>query len=199
MKIGIIGAGNIGKAFAKQAANAGYEVLLSNSRGPETLGEAIAALGANAKAVSVQEAAMADVVFLSVTWNHIESVTSTIPNWEGRIVIDAANPIIVPGFAVAELNGRPSTEIFSEWVRGARVVKAFNTLTPELLAADPRTAEGKRVIFYSGNDGDAKKVVGEIINNMGFMGIDLGTLNEGGRLQQYPGGSLAGPNLISLN
>jgi 8-hydroxy-5-deazaflavin:NADPH oxidoreductase len=198
MKIGIIGAGHIGQSFAKQVANAGYEVLISNSRGPETLTDAVQKIGGNTKAVTVQEAALADVVFLSVVWNYLQEVTTSISTWQGRIVIDATNPVLAPHFNAAELNGRASSEVVSEWAKGARVVKAFNTFTPELLAANPKEAGGSRVIFYSSNDNEAKDVVAGIIKQIGFEGIFLGKLNEGGRLQQFPGGPLAGPNLIRL-
>lgn len=196
MKIGIIGSGNIGLAFAGQAAKAGYEVLLSNSRGPESLTEAVSSLKGNVKAVTVNEAALADVVFLSVPWKYMESVTTAITTWEGRIVIDPSNPIIMPGFTTADLGGKPSSEVVSGWVKGAKVVKAFNTYTPQLLAADPNEGGGQRVIFYSGNDAAAKETVAEIIKTMGFAGIDLGTLQGGGMLQQFPGGPLPGQNLV---
>lgn len=198
MKIGIIGAGHIGKAFAKQVANAGYEVLISNSRGPETLADAVQALGGNTKAVTMQEAALADVVFISVTWDKMQEVTASIPSWQGRIVIDASNPVLPPDFRAAELNGRASSEFVAEWAPGASVVKAFNTYTPELLGANPKEAGGSRVIFYCGDDKKAKEVVAGIIKQIGFAGIDIGSLSTGGKLQQFPGGSLPGLNLIKL-
>ena len=68
---------------------------------------------------------------------------------------------------------------------GARVVKTFNTLLARILAQEPRVGNGKRVLFISGDDKDAKSKVIEIINEMGFAAIDLGTLAGGGRLQQF--------------
>jgi 8-hydroxy-5-deazaflavin:NADPH oxidoreductase len=198
MKIGIIGAGHIGKAFAKQVVNAGYEVLISNSRGPETLADAVQALGGNTKAVTMQDAALADVVFISVTWDKMQEVTASIPSWQGRIVIDASNPVLPPDFRAAELNGRASSEYVADWTPGASVVKAFNTYTPELLGANPKEAGGSRVIFYCGDDKQAKEVVAGIIAQIGFAGVDIGSLSTGGKLQQFPGGSLAGLNLIKL-
>ena len=86
----------------------------------------------------------------------------------------------------------------SELSPGAQLVKAFNTLPPELLAAEPMQAGGRRVIFYSGDHLRAKIEVGRLIARLGFAGIDLGPLASGGRLQQFPDGVLWGQNLIRL-
>lgn len=197
MKIGIIGAGNIGKAFAKQASQAGYEVIISNSRGPESLAEFVAGIGGSLSAGTVEEAAAADIVFLSLPWLQLEPVTSSIGSWENKIVIDPSNAFL-PGFIPADLGDKTSSEVVEGWVPGAKVVKAFNTLGSSILAAPPKEAGGSRVLFYSGNDPDAKSIVAGIIEKIGFAGIDLGTLSEGGKLQQFPGGPLALHNLIKL-
>lgn len=83
-------------------------------------------------------------------------------------------------------------------VPGAQLVKAFNTLTPAVLAANPREAGGQRVIFYSGNNTAAKATVAGILQQMGFAGVDLGLLQEGGKLQQFPGGPLPTLNLLKV-
>ncbi len=197
ISIGIIGAGSIGKAFATHVAKAGYEAIISNSRGPETLGPVIAEIGYPVKAGTVAEAAAADVVFLSVPWNSLPQALQEVPNWDNRVVIDATNAIL-PGFVAADLGGKTSSEVVEELVPGAKVVKAFNTLLAAVLAANPQEAGGNRVIFYSGNDTEAKKQVLAIIDKIGFAGVDLGSLTEGGKLQQFPGGSLPTLNLIQL-
>lgn len=196
MKIGIIGAGAIGMAFAKQVAKAGYDIILSNSRGPESLATAVKQLGGNTKAGTVQEAANADVVFVSLQWQHLEHVLTSI-KWNGQIIIDPTNPIL-PGFKLAPLNGKTSSEVLASWAKGAIVVKAFNTLPPPVLSADPKVQNGHRVIFYSGNDESAKERVAGILTRIGFAGVDLGTLEEGGKLQQFPGGPLPTLNLIKI-
>lgn len=196
-KIGIIGAGNIGKAFAGHVAKAGYETIISNSREPETLGPVVAEIGNNVKAGTVAEAAAADVVFLSVPWNSLPEALSEVPTWDNQIVIDATNAIL-PGFVAADLGGKTSSEVVAALVPGAKVVKAFNTLFAAVLASSPQEGGGKRVIFYSGDDTESKKQVLQIIDTIGFAGVDLGSINDGGRLQQFPGGSLTGLNLIKL-
>lgn len=113
-----------------------------------------------------------------------------LPDWGGRIVIDANNPIEAPLFKAAELHGRTSSEVFAGLVPGARVVKAFNHLPPQLLAADPHTHGGRRVLFHAGDDAAAKREVAALMERLGFFGVDLGGLAEGGRLTQFPGGPL---------
>lgn len=180
--IGIIGTGAIGQAFAKHVVDAGYEVLLSNRRGPESLALLVKSLGGNSKAVTVKEAATADIVLVAVQWQQLETALSDLPEWNGRIVIDATNPIIQPGFNIANLGGRTSSQVFADFVPGARVVKAYNTLTPGTLGSNPITNGGHRVIFISGDDIDAKEAVTRINNRVGFATVDLGDLATGGKL-----------------
>lgn len=199
MKIGIIGAGGIGQAFAGHAVSAGYDTILSNSRGPESLAAVVSELGPRAKAGTRHEAAQADVVVLSVNWPHVRAALADLPAWNGRILIDATNPVLQPGFRLAELNGSTSSEIVASLAPGARVVKAGNTLLRAVLAADPNEAGGHRVLFMSGDDVAAKAVVSGILQKAGFATIDLGGLASGGRLQQFPGGPLPTLNLIKLD
>jgi len=194
MKIGIIGAGAIGTTIAKQLAEAGYNVIISNSRGADTLEEKIKEIRGNTVAGSVREAAEADVIFLAVRWEHAQEAISAV-NLEGKILVDVTNASL-PEFVRAEPGSKTSSEVVGQWAKGAKVVKAFNTLYANVLAQNPQVGNGNRVIFYSGNDQDAKDVVSGIINTIGFAGIDLGTLHEGGKLQRFPGGPLPTLNLI---
>jgi predicted dinucleotide-binding enzyme len=197
MKIGIIGAGSIGKAFAKHAAQAGYEVLISNSRGPETLADTVNEIGNGIKAVTAKEAIQADIIFLSVNWKQVPQVLADAALWKGKIVIDPTNAIAYPQFKPIDLGDKTSTEIISELIPGAQLVKAFNTIPAAILAANPEEGNGKRVVFVSGNDVKAKIIVKEMISRMRFAPIDLGDLSIGGRLQQF-GGPLPAVNLIKL-
>ena len=196
MKIGIIGAGSIGTTIAKHLTEAGYDVVLSNSRGAHTLTEKVKEIGGNSSAGSVQEAAKADVVFLAVRWENAEEALSGI-SLQGKILIDATNASVTE-FVVAEPGSKTSSEVISQWAEGTKVVKAFNTLYAHVLAENPHVSGGNRVIFYSGNDVDAKAVVLGIINHIGFAGVDLGSLHEGGKLQRFPGGPLPTLNLIKI-
>jgi hypothetical protein len=198
MTIGIIGSGAIGTAFARTLARAGVEATISNSRGPASLNELAQELGPSIKAGTREEAARADIVFIAVNWTKLPTALAGLPEWSGRILIDANNPIEAPLFKPVDLKGRVSSEIVAELVPGARVVKAFNHLRAELLARDPRSDGGRRVLFYSGNDSAAKAEVAALIERIGFVGIDLGSLAVGGKLAQFPGGPLPNQNLIKV-
>jgi predicted dinucleotide-binding enzyme len=199
MTIGIIGAGAIGTAFARRASKANIPAILSNSRGPASLADLVSGIGGSVRAGTREEAAAQDLVLVAVNWPKLPAALSGLPDFGGRIVIDANNPIIGPAFQIAELHGRLSTEVFADHVPGARVVKAFNHLPAALLAADPQTAGGRRVLFLAGSDTTAKAEVAGLIERLGFHGIDLGLPNEGGRAISIPGGPLAVQNLIRLD
>jgi predicted dinucleotide-binding enzyme len=198
MTIGIIGSGAIGTAFARALARAGIAATIANSRGPNTLGDLVRELGPSITAGTREEAARADIVFVAVNWTRVPAALGGLPDWNGRIVIDANNPIEAPLFKPVELKGRASSEVFADLVPGARVVKAFNHLRAEVLAGDPRANGGRRVLFYSGNDNAAKAEVASLIDRIGFVGIDLGSLEIGGKLAQFPGGPLPNQNLVKV-
>jgi 8-hydroxy-5-deazaflavin:NADPH oxidoreductase len=198
MNIGVIGAGGIGLAFASQALKAGAEVILSNSRGPESLAAAVMRLGRGARAAVREEAARAELVVLAVQWQQVRAALSDLPAWDGRILVDATNPVLMPEFRLADLGGRSSSEVVASLAPGARVVKVANTLTPALLSADPAQAGGRRVLFMCGDDAAAKSDVRGILDKAGFAIVDLGSLAIGSRLQQFPGGPLPGLNLIRV-
>lgn len=195
--IGIIGAGSIGAALATILTRAGYDVTIANSRDPETLARLVAD-NPGLRAATREDAAAKDIVFVAVNWSKLPAALAGLGPWDSRIVIDANNPIEPPLFKPAELNGRLSSEIVSDLVPGARVVKAFNHLTAPMLAADPAGEGGRRVLFYSGDDAAAKGEVAAIVEKLGFFGIDLGALAIGGRLAQFPGGPLPTLNLVKF-
>src|SRR5258707_10822822 len=136
MTIGIIGSGAIGTAFARTLSRAGIEAIISNSRGPDSLTELVRELGTSIKAGTREEAAKADLVLVAVNWSKLPAALAGLPAWNGRIVIDANNPIEAPLFKPVDLKGRVSSEVFAELVPGARVVKAFNHLQAHLVAGD---------------------------------------------------------------
>jgi predicted dinucleotide-binding enzyme len=199
MTIGIIGAGNIGAALARTLARNGISASIANSRGPASLETLTAELSPWISAVSMEEAAKAEMVFVAVPWSKLPQAMSGLPNWNNRIVIDTNNSIEAPLFKPADLGGRLSSEVFADLVPGARVVKAFNHLLAALLQSDPRSEGGKRVLFYSGDDETAKTEVAALIDKLGFFGIDLGSLAVGAKLAQFPGGPLPAINLVKFD
>ena len=195
MSYAIIGSGAIGRVLASQFARKGIDVLLANSRGPESLVDMVRELGPNITAAPVENALHADVVILAIPFSVIPDAVRDIAEWDGRIVVDASNAIDFPAFTPKDLGGRPSSEIVAQAVPGARVVKAFNTLPAAVLATDPAQNGGRRVLFLSGNEAGANAEIAKLIERLGFASIDLGKLSEGGRLQQF-GGVLPILNLI---
>lgn len=193
--VGIIGAGNIGKTVAAHLIKHTIPVQISNSKGPETLTDTIAQLGARAKAVTAAEAAGADIVLLALPWAKVKDLTQ-LTDWTGKIVIDATNHF-TPDYQVVDLAGKTSSEVVQELLPGARLVKAFNTLVAKLLAADPVVDNGHRVLFISGDDEAAKAEVSELIKTLEFAPIDLGSLAVGSKYQQAKG-IFSTLNLIKL-
>ena len=189
--VGIIGAGRLGQAMARTARRAGRDVVIANSRGPESLASVVSELGDGVSAGTAEQAAAAGIVVIAVPWDSVPEAVQGI-DWKGKAVIDATND-----WAADDLNRRTSSELVADLVAGARVVKAANTLGAEVLGSDPQEAGGRRVIFISGDDSDAKAVVVTLFQDAGFAVIDLGDLAAGGAMQQihHP---LAGVNLIRV-
>jgi len=196
----IIGSGAIGSALAGHFASRSIEVLLTNNRGPASLEDLVRKLGSKVRAATVKDAAKADIVILAVPWAaHADAVAGLEP-WDGRIVIDAMNAASIgpEGLRPFDLGGRPSSQVVADRLTGARVVKAFNTLAAAVLASDPQSNGGRRMLFLSGDDVPAKQEVAKLIDRLGFVAIDLGDFDTGSRLQQFPSGPLAGINVVQF-
>ena len=208
MSVGIIGTGALGTGVARALAAAGIETVISNSRGPESLKDLAEQLGSSVRTVTTEEAAAADVVVVAVRWVDVERVLSPLPPWNNRIVIDATNPVafLEPnspdandpsnplaayGIKAVALHGRHSSAVVSEKVEGARVVKAFNHLDVRTLV--PKSSNGSQtVLFFSGDEPQAKSEVRALLDRAGFFPVDLGPLDVGGPLASLPFGALAG-------
>jgi 8-hydroxy-5-deazaflavin:NADPH oxidoreductase len=188
MKIGIIGAGHIGANAARLFIKAGHKVAIANSRGPETLQDLMAELGAKAQAVTVEEAAkFGDVVFVSIPLGKYRELPPE--PFYGKIVIDSNNyyPDRDGNIAELESNETTSSELLENHLKGARIVKGFNTIWFEHLKTQGNMElplEARRVIFIAGDDSEAKETVAKLIEEIGFAAVDTGFLSEGGRLQQ---------------
>ena len=188
MKIGIIGAGNIGANAAKLFIKAGHEIAVANSRGAETLKDLVAELGENAQAVSIEEAAQfGEIVFISIPFGKYKTLPADA--FDGKIVIDSNNyyPDRDGSFAELDENKTTSSEMLAEHLRGVRIVKGFNTIWFEHLKTQGDVSlpiEERRAIFIAGDDAEAKKIVARLIEEIGFAAVDTGDLRDGGATQQ---------------
>lgn len=187
MNFGTIGAGTVAQAIAGHLVAAGHKVTLSNSRGPDTLLDVVTRLGPLASAGTVAEAAAADLVFLTVPWPQVGDALAGLPEWDGRILVDTTNYFESMRPALADLGVATASEFIADRAPGARVVKAFNTLYAQYIAADPRHAAGRQLLFYAGDDQAAKADFHTVADALGFAPVDAGTLREGGRLMQVGG------------
>ena len=191
MKIGIIGSGNIGGTAAQLFADAGHQVAISNSRGPQSLRDFEKSGGSNIKAMTIEEAiAFGDVILLAIPWiKRQELPSASLLN--GKIVIDAMNPYS-ENFEVINLEPSSSSEEVAKQLKGARIVKAFNTMYHQHLKTKGNTKlpkEDRTVLFVAGDYAQAKSIVSKLIDEIGFTPVDTGPLREGGRKQQ-PGSEI---------
>jgi 8-hydroxy-5-deazaflavin:NADPH oxidoreductase len=189
MRLGIVGAGNIGRALAARFAAAGHEVMLSNSRGPETLARSAAAIDGNVRAGTVAEAArFGDVVAVATPPRAVLDLPPE--HFAGKIVVDANNyfPEVYGPFPELATGEITTSELLASLLPGATVVKAFNVIYFARLHEESRpdlSADERLAIPIAGDDSDAKDAVLALIDEIGFAGVDAGTLAESGR--QQPG------------
>src|SRR5258707_14048690 len=147
MQIGTIGAGDLAQAVAKRAIRAGYEVKLSNSRGPESLREIVGKLGPGATAATREEAVACEMVLLAVPWDTVPETLASLPKWKNQILIDGTNPFHgkAGSFTPANVGNLSTSQFIAALVPGARVVKAFNHMLLPNIEADPVLDEARRV------------------------------------------------------
>jgi predicted dinucleotide-binding enzyme len=138
-------------------------------------------LGNRVVPLTLQEALNADMIILAVPfWSH-RDVAKTVPTWQGKVVVDATNAYGVP---LSDLDDLPSSAIVAKALPGARLVKGFNHLPAAVLAQDPVTAAGRRVIFLSSDDEGATNKVAALVQQLGYAPVSLGKIAEGGQLVQ---------------
>jgi 8-hydroxy-5-deazaflavin:NADPH oxidoreductase len=194
--IGFIGAGAIGSQVARLAVAAGYSVVLSNSRGPETLAHLVSELGPQARAATVAAAgAQGDVVVVTVPLKSIFDLPAD--PLAGKTVIDTNNYYPQRDGQIAELDSQASTsaQLLQDLLPQSRVVKAFNHIVAGQLTTDgrPRGTENRRALAIAGNDDAAKAQVAELLEEFGFDTVDVGTLGQSWRIE--PGTPGYGPRL----
>jgi predicted dinucleotide-binding enzyme len=192
MKIGIIGAGRVGHALGVRFAGAAHEVMLSNSRGPETLDNVVASIEGDVRAGTVEEAArFGDLAAVAIPTQAIRALPPE--PFAGKVVIDANNYYPEPDWRLPELDGDEvtSSELLASLLPGATVVKAFNTIYSGRLLEDGHPelpADERLAIPIAGDGSGAKRTVSDLIDQIGFTAVDAGTLAETRR--QQPGAPL---------
>ena len=185
--LGLIGAGHIGSQVARLAVANGYDVVLSNSRAPETLATLVAELGAKARAATPLEAAQAgDIVVVTIPLKHYRSVPAA--PLAGKIVIDTNNYYPTRDGQIPELDNESTTtaELLQAHLPQSKVVKAFNHIHAAQLTTDgkPRGAKDRRALVIAGDEAAAKIRVTELLDQFGFDTVDAGPLSEGWRIQR---------------
>jgi predicted dinucleotide-binding enzyme len=184
--IGLIGAGNIGSQIARAAIASGYDVVISNSRGPETLTDLVSELGPRARAGTTGEAAAAgDLVAVAIPLRAIGDVPAE--PLVGKTVIDANNyyPRRDGNIAALDDDSLTSSELVQSQLPGAHIIKAFNHIYARQITTDgtPPGTRNRRALAIAGDNTAAKAQVAELIDGFGFDVTDVGTLAESWRIQ----------------
>ena len=185
--IGLIGAGHIGSQVARLAIQHGYHVVISNSRGPETLAPLVAELGPDARAATPAEAGAAgDIVVVTVPLKNYRDVP--VAPLAGKIVIDTNNYYPQRDGHIPELDNESTTtaELLQAHLPASNVVKAFNHIYAAQLTTDgkPAGTPNRRALVIAGDDTAAKQVVTSLLDQFGFETVDAGPLKEGWRIQR---------------
>lgn len=200
---GIIGAGNIGSQLARAAVGIGYDVVISNSRGPETLASLVAELGDRARAATPAEAAAAgDIVVVTIPLGKIDELP--VDALAGKLIIDTNNYYPQRDGQIASLDDESTTtsELLQTLIPTARIVKAFNHIAAVHITeqAQPTGTPDRRALVIAGDDAEAKATVAAFIDAIGFDALDIGALSEGWRIQRDTPGyvvRLTAPELAS--
>ncbi|AOX47401.1 NADPH-dependent F420 reductase [Microbacterium sp. BH-3-3-3] len=185
--VGIIGAGHIGSALAKGFAKNGYDVVIANSRGPETLTDLVAAVGDRARAATAQEAAEAgDIVVVTVPLKAYTDVP--VAPLAGKTVLDTNNYYFERDGHIAALDDKQTTtsQMLQEHLPQSTVVKAFNHIRAADILTDgsPAGTEGRRALATSGDSDEAVALVTRIYDEFGFDTVNVGPLSESWRVER---------------
>lgn len=184
--IGIIGSGAIGSGVARLAVEAGYNVVLSNSRGVETLSGLVAELGNNAREATPTEAAQtSDIIVVSVPLSAYDKLP--VEALQGKIVIDTTNyyPVRDDNNPVLDSGELTTSELLQQYLKGAIIVKALhNQDAPHLyINASPNDKSKRTTLPIAGDNTEAKEKVTEFMNTIGYDAIDTGTLSDSWRIE----------------
>ena len=184
--IGFIGSGNIGGTVAKLAVDSGYDVVVSNSRGPDTLSDLVTQLGSRARAATSAEAAgAADIAVVSVPFKSIDDMPADA--LAGKVVIDTCNYYPQRDGQVAELDAKTATTsgLVQRHLPRSPVVKAFNNIFFQHLAsmASPAGSPDRVTLLIAGDDADAKQAVSAFLDAIGYDALDTGELADSWRFE----------------
>jgi 8-hydroxy-5-deazaflavin:NADPH oxidoreductase len=185
--IGLIGAGHIGSQLARLAVKNGYAVMISNSRGPETLADLVRELGPQARAATPGDAAKTgDIVVVTIPLKNLGDVP--VAPLAGKIVIDTLNYYPQRDGHIADLDAEKTTtsEMVQAHLPASKVVKAFNHIYAAELTThgQPAGSPNRRALAMAGNDSAAKKEVAALFDQFGFDAVDIGPLSESWRIQR---------------
>jgi predicted dinucleotide-binding enzyme len=185
--IGFIGAGRIGSQLARLSVANGYDVVMSNSRGPDTLADLIKALGPKARAATAVDAGkLGDIVVVSIPLHNYRAVP--VEPLVGKIVIDTNNYYPQRDGHIRELDSEATTtaELLQAHLPHSKVVKAFNHIYAADLTTQgqPSGTPNRRALVIAGDDATAKAIVAKMLDAFGFDTVDAGPLREGWRIQR---------------
>jgi len=186
-RVGIIGAGNIGSTLARGLVDRGYEVVISNSRGPETLQGLIADLGPAASAGTVTDAATAgEFVIVTVPLKAYQDIP--VEPLAGKIVLDTNNYYWERDGHIPVLDDKEATTsgLLQEHLPSSKVAKAFNHIRSDQILTDgsPAGTPGRRALATASDDPDAAALVTALYDEFGFNTVDIGSLRESWRVER---------------
>lgn len=185
--LGIIGAGHIGSQVARVAVANGYDVVIANSRGPETLADLVAELGPRAKAATAEDAAAAaDIAVVTVPLHAIDKLPAEQP--AGKIVLDTNNYYFERDGRIEALDKGETTtsELVQRALPTSRIAKAFNHIYASEITADgtPAGTADRRALATAGDDAEAVAFVTRFYDEAGFDTVNVGPLSESWRVER---------------
>ena len=186
MTIGIIGSGNVGGTLGTRWAKAGHDIVYG-TRDPQAndIKQLLAQAGGKTRAATLQEAARAgDVLFLAMPWNATQSVLEGLGDLTGKTLIDATNPLRGDLSGLDTGTTTSGGEKVAAWARGAKVVKAFNTVGANIMA-NPSFGAERPALFYCGDDATAKQTTKQLAEEIGFEALDAGPLTQARLLEPF--------------
>lgn len=186
MKLGFIGTGNVGATLARKLGQKGHSIYLgARDPGSDDVKQLVKEIGAHASAHTVQEAAnRAEVIFLATPWNATESILKNLKGLSEKVLVDCTNPLKSDLSGLVVGHETSGGELVQSWAPLSRVVKAFNT-TGFNIMADPIVDGRKAVMYFCGDDSDAKFKVQVLIQDVGFEPVEAGPLTSARLLEPF--------------